>query len=243
MPYRRLPNTDNARLKALKTALNRGKEIPPFKLAFKQRTLTLVQALLPSYENTLSESKNSYNLQLQKSKEYHKSMKKAKMYISHFIQILNMSIQRGEMQHHVRKYFELTDNGRKLPELNNEEEILSWGSKLIEGEQKRRMQGLSPITNPTIAIVKIHCDNFDDACKNQENLKKRTERAQQNLNEIRNQADQLIQQLWNEVEDTFKDLPEEIKRLKASEYGVVYVYRKNELNGSSLLKVSQLEIN
>lgn len=36
MPYRRLPNTDAARLKALRNALTKGEEIPPFKLAFPQ---------------------------------------------------------------------------------------------------------------------------------------------------------------------------------------------------------------
>lgn len=241
MPYRRLPNTDNARLKALRTALNQGKEIPPFKLAFKQGTLTSIQALLPAYENSLSEHKNSYNLQVQKSKDYHKMMKKAKMYISHFIQIINMSIQRGEMQASVRKDFGLSEFEKKLPDLSSEEDIFYWGNKLMEAEQKRRMKGLSPITNPTIAVVKIHIDNFDDACKNQENLKKRGERAQESLSRVRNEADALIQKLWNEVEDTFKDLPEDLKRKKASEYGIVYVFRKNEIKEISLLRASQVQ--
>ncbi|MGC9342026.1 MAG: hypothetical protein ACP5E3_04955 [Bacteroidales bacterium] len=241
MPYRRLPNTDNARLKALRTALNKGKEIPPFKLAFRQGTLTGIQALLPNYENTLSEHKASYNLQLQKSKDYHKMMKKAKMYISHFIQIINMSIQRGEMSSSIRKDFGLTEHEKKLPDLSSEVDILSWGNKLIEAEQKRRMKGLSPVTNPTIAVVKIHVDNFKDACLNQGNLKKRVERAQESLASVRNEADTLIQQLWNEVEDTFKDLPEDLRRHKASEYGVVYVFRKNELKDINLFKASHVQ--
>ena len=242
MPYRRLPNTDSARLKALKTALNKGKEIPPFKLAFKQSTLTMIQALLPAYENSISEHKNTYQLQIEKSKDYHKAMKKAKMYISHFIQIINMSIQRGELTGSTRKFFGLEKNDKKLPSLSTEEEILEWGSRLMEGEQKRRMQGLSPITNPTIAVVKVHCDNFSDTCNFQQGLKKRVERAQESLSRKRSEADSLIQRLWNEVEDTYKDLPEELKREKSSEYGVVYVFRKNELSSIDLLKASHVEI-
>jgi len=111
----------------------------------------------------------------------------------------------------------------------------------MDGEQKRRMKGMNPITNPTIAVVKVHSDKFRDACHFQEGLKKRIFRAQQKLMDIRKEADEIIQQLWNEVEDTFKDLPEDLKRSKSSEYGVVYVYRKNELKGSSLLKTSQIE--
>jgi len=109
MPYRRLPNTDNARLKALRTALDKGKEIPPFKLAFKQSTLTRVQTILPNYETAISEQRNSYNLQIEKSKGHSKSMKKAKMYISHFIQVINMSVQRGDMSPDIRNYFGLEE--------------------------------------------------------------------------------------------------------------------------------------
>ena len=36
MPYRRLPNTDNARIKAMKRAHELGTDLPPFKLAFSQ---------------------------------------------------------------------------------------------------------------------------------------------------------------------------------------------------------------
>ena len=243
MPYRRLPNTDNARLKSLRKAHDKGKEIPPFKLAFSQSTLTKVQSLLPSYENALSEQKTAYNLQIEKNKDYHKSMKKAKTYISHFIQVINMSIQRGEMSPGLRKFFGLPEGEKKLPSLSSEEEILQWGEKLMEGEQKRRMEGKSPITNPTIAVVKVHCDNFKDSSKFQENLLKRVKRAQENLAEKRKEADVIIQHLWNEVEDTFKDLPEELKRTKASEYGVVYVFRKNELNQFDVLNKLYIDIN
>lgn len=243
MPYRRLPNTDNARLKSLRKARDKGKEIPPFKLAFTQSTLTKVQSLLPSYENALSEHKTAYNLQIEKNKDYHKSMKKAKTYISHFIQVINMSIQRGEMTPDLRNFFGLPEGEKKLPSLSNEEEILHWSEKLMEGEQKRRMEGMSPITNPTIAVVKVHCDNFTDSSKYQANLFKRVKRAQEELTEKRKEADMIIQQLWNEVEDTFKDLPEELKRKKASDYGVIYVFRKNELNQFDVLNKLHVDFN
>lgn len=241
MPYRRLPNTDNARLKALKSALKKGKELPPFKLAFSQGSFQRLQALLPSYETALSEHKNSYSLQIEKNKAFHKKLKKARLYISHFIQVINMAINRGELPSDSRKYFDLEEYDKKLPSLAAEEEVLSWGQKLIEGEYKRRMKGLNPITNPTIAVVKVHYEQFIDAYNNQKNLRKRNNLAQEQLNRKREDADQLIQQIWNEVEDTYNDLPEEIKREKATEYGVVYVFRKNELNSINLLKAARLD--
>ncbi len=237
MPYRRLPNTDSARLKALNIAISKGKELPPFKLAFQQGTFQKIQALLPSYENALSEHKAAYNLQIEKSKDFNKAMRKIKLYISHFIQVINMAIMRGELPVSAKEYFQLENSDKKLPNLNTEEEVVYWAEILIAGESKRRMAGRTPITNPTIAVVKVQFDKFNDARMYQQSLRKRYQRAQEVLNAKREEADMLVQKLWNEIEETFKDLPEALKREKATEYGIIYVFRKNELGPVELISV------
>lgn len=242
MPYRRLPNTDSARLKALKTARQKAKELPPFKLAFSQGMVHKIESFLPSFETHLSEQRNTYAFQLDKNKEYNRLMRKAKLYISHFIQVLNMAIARGDMPVSTLDFFGLDQDERKLPSLSSDEEILEWGKKLIDGEQQRRMKGLSPVMNPTIALVKVQVDKFGEAFNYQESLKRRQVQTSDNLNRKRSEADLLIQSLWNEVEETFKDLPEELKREKAGEYGVVYVFRKNELPGIDLSRLAGLRI-
>ena len=60
-------------------------------------------------------------------------------------------------------------------------------------------------------------------------LQKNFSRAQEHLINLRKQADELIVSIWNEVEETFKDLPPSQKRDKSKAYGLVYVYRKNEI--------------
>jgi hypothetical protein len=126
--------------------------------------------------------------------------------------------------------------------LQTDEELLEWGHKLIDGEKERRNAGLTPITNPTIAVVNVFFQKFLDVYTTQNTLKKRCQRAQSDLNEKRASIDIVIQQVWNEVEETFKDLPEELRREKASEYGLVYVYRKNEMGPASFFKNVSLEI-
>ena len=235
MPYRRLPNTDTARLKSLKSANERGKETPPFKLAFSATSFRKIQAVLPGFENAIFEHRNSLNIQAEKNKEYQKRLRKARLYISHFIQVVSMAISRGDLVSDTRDFFGLDDE-KKIPSLHSDEEVIEWGEILIEGEKKRRSLGLSPITNPTIAVLKVHYDKFLEYHNYQKSLKNRSQRAQDQLNVQRAQVDSLIQQLWNEVEDTFNDLPEEIRREKASEYGLVYVFRKNELINSNLFQ-------
>ena len=241
MPYRRLPNTDSARIKALKTAHHKGSELPPFKLAYSQGMYQKIKTILPNFETAMHEHRNSMELHAEKNREYQKRVKKARLYISHFIQVVDMAITRGEMPQETRTFYGLNHEEKKLPSLTNEEEIYTWGKKLIDGEKARRAKGKGPVTNPTIAVVKVHYDKFVDAYNHQKSLKKRSSHAHDNLMEIRNRVDEIIQQTWNEVEDTFKDLPEEIRREKSADYGVVYVYRKNEISGVNLFQPSRVE--
>ena len=240
MPYRRLPNTDSARLKSLKSAHEKGKETPPFKLAFSPTSFRKIQSVLPGFENAIYEHRNSLNIQSEKNKEYQKRLKKIRLYISHFIQVINMAITRGDMVPGTLKFFSLDDEDKKVPSLHSEEEVIKWGKLLIEGEKKRRTMGLSPITNPTVAVLKVHYDKFMEYHNYQKSLKNRSQRAQDQLNVQRAQVDTVIQQIWNEVEETFNELPEEMRREKASEYGLVYVFRKNELNTTNLFQSSRL---
>jgi hypothetical protein len=242
MPYRRLPNTDNARLKAMKKAQEKGQEIPPFKLAFSQSSLQKVISFLPNFEKTMIHQKGTFNRQIDKNKDYHTQLKKAKLYISHFIQVINMAIQRGEQSVSIRDYYKLNGFGKKLPPLNTEEDVLKWGKNIIDGETERIRKGLSPITNPTVAVVKVRYENFIEAYRNQKKLQESTNRVLQELKNLRPQADDIILRIWNEVEDSFKDLPDNLKREKASEYGLVYIYRKNEQNNTNLFESSRLGI-
>ena len=241
MPYRRLPNTDSARLKSLKSAYAKGKDLPPFKLAFSPNSYRKMQSVLPSFENAIHEHKNSLNIQADKNKEYQKRLKKVRLYISHFIQVVNMAISRGDLVPDTRAYFGLEAEDKKVPPLTSEEEIISWGKLLIEGERQRRNKGLNPITNPTIAVLKVHYDKFMEYHNYQKSLKDRSQRAQEQLNEKRSLVDGVIQQLWNEIEDTYGDLPEEMRRDKASDYGLVYVFRKSELSNANLFQSPRVE--
>lgn len=229
MPYRRLPNTDIARLKALKQSKSMGSDLPPFKLAFSQSTFQRVQSFLPGFEKVMMEQKHAYTSQIQKNKDYLVLMKKAKLYISHFIQVMNLAVQRGDLPQNTSVYYNLKNFGNKLPALNSESDLIKWGELLMNGETQRLHQGLSPVTNPTIAVVKVRYENFLDGYKFQKTLQKNTTRTLSELSGMRNEADEIITAVWNEVEYAFKDFPEVEKRNQASEYGVVYVYRKNEI--------------
>lgn len=229
MPYRRLPNTDSARRRALTKAFEKGRELPPFKLAYSQSTFQRVQTFLPPWEKAMYESKQAYSNQVKRNKEYQRVMKKAKLYISHFIQVVNMAIMRGDLPETERAIFGMRDDMTKLPVLNSEADLIKWGEKLIHGENLRKGKGLSPITNPTIAVVRVRYEQFLDAYKFQKTLQKNYSRAQDYLAGMRKEADDIILNVWNEVENHFASLTDNERRARAEEYGLSYVFRKSEL--------------
>ncbi len=239
MPYRRLPNTDKARIRALNIALAKGKELPPFKLAFSQKSNQKLKGFLNTYENALSFYRQSYVVQTNKNKDYLACLRKARMYISHFIQVLNMAILRGEVQPSVRKYFNLSEDESRIPSLNTEQDLIKLGKNLIMGEARRVQEGNTPVTNPTIALVKVRFETFIDKYHYQKTLQKNTARALEQLTGLRKDADRIIVQIWDEVEESFKELPDDLRREKAKEYGLVYVYRKNEIANVNFFSIRQ----
>lgn len=236
MPYRRLPNTDVARLRALKIAYVKGKELPPFKLAYTQATFTKVQAFLPQFEHALLVHKSAFNNQVSKSREYVNSLKKAKLYISHFIQVINMAITRGDMPANVRTYYQLEEFDNKVPALNTEADVIKWGETIIKGEAERTRRGMAPVTNPTIALVKVRFEDFKDSYNFQKTLQKNNNRTLQELAKLRDDADNLVAKVWDEVEDNYKELPDELRREKSKEYGLIYVFRKNEIRNITFVE-------
>ena len=235
MPYRRLPNTDVARLKALKQACQKGKELPPFKLAFSQSTFNRVQAFLPTFEAAIRLYKNTYASAISKSREYPAHFKKAKLYISHFIQVMNMAITRGELHPNIRSFYGIDEFDNKVPEMNTESEVIKWGEQMIAGETERMKKGMTPITNPTIAVVKVRFEQFTDAYHSKKINQKNNIRILNDVTKLRTQADDIILNVWNEVEKHFAALPDDMMRDNATEYGVSYVYRRNELRRLSVL--------
>ena len=239
MPYRRLPNTDNARLKALQTALSKGKEIPPFKLAFTQKSLQKTQTFLTRFEKAIILHKQAQSRQVENNKKYQKVLKKAKLFISHFIQVMNMAITRSELPASTRISFGFNENDKALPMLVSEKDIIYWGKKLLDGESFRTLQRQTPISNPTIAVVKVRYEQFLEAHRFQQILKERNNRALEKLSALRDEADEIILNIWNEVESSYNDLPDNLKRERAKEYGLVYIYRKNEKDQITFLDSGQ----
>lgn len=228
MPYRRLPTTDKARMRALDAAMEMASSHHPEKLAVSKQILYDLKNIKTTFENQLTH----YEIDLKKENDntanYKSAMDKARLYVSHFIQMVFMSIEREEMKEETLAFYGLQDSGMKVPSLGTEDEILSWGWRIMEGEQKRRQKGGSPFYNPSIALVKVKVENFKDAAIFQQNLKRNALRSYGKMQEVRKKTNDFISLLWNEIEQNLESDSPKHKRQLAQEYGVVYVFRRSE---------------
>lgn len=228
MPYRRLPNTDKARLRALAKSIRKFEAEGVTDLPYSETTLQQVRTLLPKFKNALLNLEAARLNQSDKNKEYQESQKKVRLYISHFLQVMNFAILRGELKPTIRAYYGTDVFDNFMPQLQSEDDIIKWGKKIIEGDQQRIMKGGSPFYNPSIALVKVNYERFLDSYRFQQNLIATTERNVNLVSSLRNEVDELMVQLWNEIEASFSHLPDDQKRENAEAFGLVYVLRRKE---------------
>ncbi len=228
MPYRRLPNTDQARLRALERAYHVFVMEGSSKIPYSEETLQNLQAFLPKFQHALVNLEAAKNNQVKKNKEFIENSRKARMYLSHYIQVMNMAISRNELKPSIRSFYELENYENSVPPLTSDKELLKWGKIIIDGDQQRIRNGGNPFYNPSIAVVKVHYERFAESYIFQKNLQNITDRYAATVNQLRIDADNIILMLWNEIEETFNFGSDQEKRENASKYGVVYVFRKHE---------------
>ena len=229
MPYRRLPNTDQARIRALKSAVGKGDVYNVNELAISLNTLSEARNFLSKFEIAHNYYAQCYDNQVKESPKHQSNVKTARLYISHFIQVLNLSVLRSEVKAIHKKLYCLPIDNYNVPDLTSEAAMVEWGKRIIEGERKRTSQGGVPIYNPTIAKVKVHYDIFVDSYERQKALQVLTNRSLEGLATMRTRADELILDIWNQVEEKFRNIsPNELRLDKCRDYGVIYYYRTGE---------------
>ncbi|HQL46430.1 MAG TPA: hypothetical protein PLI85_07480 [Bacteroidales bacterium] len=211
-----------------------SKEIPPFRLAFSMKTLVKIQGFLPLFENSISHQRQMLVNQNEKAKSNQETARKARLYLTHFLRVMNMAVTRGELPPETRTFYGIASDDSTLPSLATENELVAWGKRIIDGEEYRIRKGYSPVTNPTIAVVKVRYEKFLETRSHCKTVNRRASDCVNKTAGMRQEADELITLLWNEIEASFSSLPEEEKRANAEKYGLVYVFRKHEKTRKNL---------
>lgn len=97
MPYRRLPNTDQARIRALKAVVVKGDICNVYDLAVSLKALTDARNFLTKFEAAQAYYADCFERQARAGRKHQANVKTARLYISHFIQVLNLAVIRSDL--------------------------------------------------------------------------------------------------------------------------------------------------
>ena len=228
MPYRRLPKTDAARLRALKTLLDNNDIYVVRNRFLDWKTLNRAQ---PAYDRLLTANEQfrvSSQAQTRHTAKLERLQRNATIYVSHFVQVLLMSVERGETKRQLLPLYGLEEDATTVPNIKTLDRLVEWGEKIVEGEKERIKKGGRPIYNPSIGMVSTHLDIFREAYEQQRRLQQRTQKVVDDLQSIRPEVDEILLDLWNQIEKHFENEPPEVRFAECRKFGVVYYYRRHE---------------
>lgn len=230
MPYRRLPNTDKARIRSLETAINKMRNSDYYAPVMSPELFNRADKKLAQFKEAVERYVNSLETQVNysKSEAYQDRLKNAKMYVSHFLTVFNMCVKRGEMKASDRKFYSIPENSGELPDMSSDIAVIRCCENTINGEKARTAKGGVPIYNPTIAKVAVHYDLFKELYDKQSKMRQLTDEALLVVSLMRPQVDEVILDVWNSIENYFQDLTGEKKIKVCREYGLIYYYRTSE---------------
>lgn len=228
MPYRRLPNTDQARLRALRNVLKES-ELQDFNDPIvKFKSIIEAKNFLNFFEKQLSQYQQTLESQVNANKKYQQIVHNVRIYLSHFIQVFNLSVIRGEIKKEHKLLYQLDPDNHTVPDLSTENNLIAWGKNIIDGEYERVRMGGLPIYNPAIAKVKVHYEVFKEYKATQRLHQNTTNRNWEDLVKLRIKADGLILDIWNQIETKHRNLKPYSRYMECKKSGVIYYYRKGE---------------
>ncbi len=230
MPYRKQPNTDAARISSLEKIIAKNNTYHNSKLVIEYKYTQQAEVMLHHFRQAYGMYNQSYDSLLRSSKQYGIDLRITRMYVSHFMTVLNMCFMRKEIKHEYKSLYQFDEDMQfPHPDLGDGATVLEWGKKIIEGEQARISRGGTPIYNPTIAKVRVHYDKFTDAYRSKKTQEANTDRFLLKLKEMRPQVDSLISQIWDVIEKAYSQ-EEPTKSYKLNEsFGISYEYEKEDI--------------
>lgn len=216
------PKDDGQRLNALKTLLANNELYMARTRFIDMEVVNGAQAVCSRLETAVGQYElcmgaiDRHNPVLDKAREH------AMMYATHFMIVLLMAMERGEVRPQTLQLYGFSDAKKVLGEMQTADDVYRLTPKIIEGEKKRIASGGRPIYNPTIGMVATHYDIFRDAYEQHDILQAKAGRAAAELESARAAADAVIADVWGRVKAHFAQLPDDKRRQKCAEYGVAY---------------------
>lgn len=222
MPQFRLPGSDQIRLNALTTLLMASRNSVKPDDYISLQNLEKAAQYAQWVEKVIEHNALNMKLRLQYEKDFSQLYEKSRLFVLHYLQAVNMAIEREEIPVSIRKYYKLDVETGKLPNIRHEDELISVAATLFDGDARRMAEGGKYFTNPTIGMVKVWYDKFYEAWLNRRNMVFVKTGEIENVAAIRNEIDAFVGEVWAEVIMRTSDLPVEAAVEITNRFGLQY---------------------
>lgn len=223
MPRIKRPRTGAQRDAAMRTGKNRKDAVPaPIIIPYTAGTITRLDLFQPVYRTKYLALTTTKNAQTALTALVEEAKKQGIYIVLDFVDALNRAIRRKLFLPSDRTFYNIDVNNSNAPVINTEEELITWGLNLADGEAARIAAGGAPITFPSIAQVTAAISLFQSLNAQQAFAKEAYDVAQEALEAEAVEADKLILKMWNETETAFDEGNKSSMRRKCREWGLVY---------------------
>ncbi len=187
-----------------------------------QRTKDRLLAIYPEYNSKMltMRAKKAESAGLMAEKE--KMREKVALFCSHFIQVFNMCVKRGEYLAAHRTAYQLDIENEKLPPLQLERQVTRVAENIIKGEQIRIAQGGAPMSRPSADEIEDLFIVYKNLISTGSNAKDALDNAQEDIQRLNKEANGVIKKVWREAEVFYSEQKRASMREHARRWGVHY---------------------
>ena len=235
MPSRRLPNSIPAVLRTLKTARDKYKNTP----SAPDRAISAAQfalltdtgspaSLLTNFEKECNDVDIALAAQGALTTDLSQKAAKATMLVSHFHQVFDLAVARGEQAASARRFYGRDITATTVPPLGTYDAVIEEAQKIVNGEAARATAegaGYVAMANPSAASVGTALAAFQAAQVAAEDAQEKTDLEREDAGALYPQAQALAVDICDTVEFFYRNDPSaSSRRVKCERWGVVYVF-------------------
>ena len=233
MPSRRLPNSVPAVIRTLKTARDEWKNTTAAARAITtDHWAQLDDAAPASLLNRLLKEASDVDLaqasQAPLTTQVSLTAAQLTMHVSHFHQVLDLGIVRGQFAAGARSYYGRDVNATSIPDLTSYAAVGEAAENIVKGEAARQTAegaGYLPMALPSAAQVGTLLTQFKNLSQQSEQAQVNTDQQREELNALYPEAQALAVDICDTVEFFYRKDPDDAsRRVKCQRWGVVYIY-------------------
>jgi len=220
---RRLPNSDDTLTTVIRTAFARMGIVLPVQIPFSAATQAFLTSFIALWNAALMTKDETLAEQTAATELVDADRVKLRMFISHFIQVFNLGVARGEYTAAQRSFFNLPIDSDALPSLDTDADLLLWGGRIVDGDARRLTAGGAAMSNPTAAQVSSALHNFTTTSTAQALKVLAFQDASTVVVNLRPDGNKLALKIYDEGEAFYNELPPATKRERCRPWGIRYV--------------------